>query len=116
MDISWFFSFKIFFFFLESFVYSDFFVFIGFFYDLESVYNLKFFLNSMGFSNFFFEKFVYGFLDFRFFFLLNLSILKLEDLFFSFFLFLDLRFDSPLLFNRVRKSFLSIAMIFLLLF
>lgn len=83
---------------------------------MESVLSLKIFLNSIGFSNFFFEKFVYGFLDFRFFFLLNLSIVQLENLFFSFFIFLDLRFESPLLYNRLRQSFLNTMMSFLLLF
>jgi len=36
-----------------------------------------------------------------------LSLVHLEDLSFCFFLFIDLRFEQPLLFSRLRKSFLN---------
>jgi hypothetical protein len=98
---------------LDSFFFSDFFVFIGFFFDLESVYTLKNFLNSISCSNYFFEKSILPFFDFRFFFFLNISILSMENLFFCFFLFIDLRFEAPLLYNKIRKSFQLIMKIFL---
>jgi len=39
--------------------------------------------------------------------LLNASIISLENLYFCFFLFLDLRFESPILYNKIRKSFVA---------
>lgn len=91
--VSWFNAFKTFLFFLFSFFSKKFFCLSGSFLDLEAVSSLKFFLNSIGCSNYSFSLTFFGSFDFRFFFLLNFPIVFIEDLFFCFFISLDLRHD-----------------------
>lgn len=79
----------------------------GPFLDLETVVSTKIFLNSFGCSNFNYQ-FNYDLVfDFRFSFLLNSTIIGLEDIFSCFFLGLNLRMEIPLLNVRLRKSFLK---------
>lgn len=105
--VSWFNAFKTFFFFIYSFFFKNFVVITGCFLDLESSFSLKFFLNSLGCSNYNFEYNFGNLFDFRFFYLLNMPIIFIENLFFSFFVCLDLRTENPLLNSRFRKSFLK---------
>lgn len=74
---------------------------------METVFFFKVFLNSLGCSNYFFEYDLNFFFDFRFFFLLNDFIVSLENFFFCFFLGVDLRLEHPLLFSRLKKSFIK---------
>lgn len=65
------------------------------------------FLNSLGSSSYFFEYDLSFVFDFRFFFLLNDFVMSLECFFFCFFLGIDLRLENPLLFSRLKKSFVK---------
>lgn len=75
--------------------------------DLEGVLALKVFLNSLGCSNLNYQFNLNSFFDFRFCFLLNSTIVELEEISYCFFLGLNLRVESPILNSRLRKSFLK---------
>jgi hypothetical protein len=80
---------------------------VGSFSDLDTLMGLKVFLNSMGTSNYNIEMNECYFSDFRFSYLLNSSIISLEEVFLSLLVQLDMRQESPLLFTRIRKSFIN---------
>jgi len=82
---------------------------LGSFLDLKICLSLKKFFNSFGCGNFVYSENLHlnklNF-DFRFFYLLNLSILELEKVAFVLFLSTNLRMESPLLNSRIRKNYL----------
>ncbi len=79
----------------------------GFFVDLETVLSLKIFFTSFGCSNFNYVDNVDTSFDFRFSFLLNNTLSSLEFLNYVIFFGINLRFESPLMNVRLRKSFLN---------
>lgn len=120
--VSWFNAFKTFMFFLFSFFSRNFFCFSGLFLDLEAVSSLKFLLNSLGCSNYSFSLVPFSFFDFRFFFLLNFPIVFIEDLFFCFFISLDLRMnllcyivDLENLFLKIQDCFFHVLLVLFLI-
>lgn len=79
----------------------------GYFSDLRTVFSAKRFFSSLGCSNFYYINDCDFFVDFRFLFLLNNTIVALESLVLGLFLGVSLRLELPLLVSRLRKSFLN---------
>jgi hypothetical protein len=103
--ISWFKAINIFLNFLFFFKFDLINVVSGFFMDLEGSCSLKDFFNGIGCSTLMcFERIVYS--DFRYSYLLGVSISSFEVASFVFLFFSNLRFEYPLLNSRLRKNFL----------
>lgn len=79
----------------------------GYFSDLRTVLSAKRFFSSVGCSNFYYVNGYAFFIDFRFLFLFNNTIIGLESLNLGLFLGVNLRVELPLLASRLRKSFLN---------
>jgi NADH dehydrogenase (ubiquinone) Fe-S protein 1 len=80
---------------------------IGPFVDLETAFSLKNFFFSMGCFNI---NFIYNLkilLDYKFLYLLNLTLEELEFANLIFLIGCNLRYESPLILTRIRKSFLN---------
>jgi NADH-quinone oxidoreductase chain G len=105
--LSWEAIINIFFVFLFSRYYFFFEVICGFFLDIETAFSVKDFFNSLGCSNLNYQHNYDLLFDFRFLYLLNSTIIGLENIYLCFFLGLNLRVESPLLNARLRKSYLS---------
>jgi NADH dehydrogenase/NADH:ubiquinone oxidoreductase subunit G len=105
--VSWYNAINIFFLFLFTKDFNYFEAKTGSFLDLESLYSLKILFNSLGCSNINYQFNYNLFFDFRFTFLMNITILNLEFISFCFFVGLNLRVESPLLNSRLRKNYLQ---------
>lgn len=82
-------------------------IFVGPFCDLESAFSLKLFFNNIGCSNITYYTNLYYNVDFRSSFLLNNSLINLENLFFIILIGTNLRMELPLLNSRIRKSWIN---------
>jgi len=79
----------------------------GNFVDLETVFSLKYFFNSIGCSNIFFIDYINYSVDFRFLYLLNTSLIALEDSNLIILIGCNLRLEAPLILTRIRKKILT---------
>jgi len=106
--ISWNFALHLLIDFLISFMYNiNIEAVIGPFVDLETAFSLKNFFFSMGCFNI---NFIYNLkilLDYKFLYLLNLTLEELEFANLIFLIGCNLRYESPLILTRIRKSFLN---------
>jgi hypothetical protein len=76
----------------------------GLFADLQLVFSLKNFFNSIGCSNITFINVPSFNVDFRFLFLMNMSLVCIEEVDFVILVGTDLRLEAPLLASRLRKA------------
>lgn len=76
----------------------------GLFADLQLVFSLKNFFNSMGCSNVSQLNILQYNMDFRFLFLLNVSLEYIEEVDFVILACTNLRLEAPLLASRLRKN------------
>lgn len=83
--------------------------FCGPFFDLHSSFYIKKFFNSFGCSNisYYEESNIFSIFDSRIFYLLNKTLLELENINNFFFLGTNLRMELPLLNLRLRKNYLE---------
>ena len=79
----------------------------GEFIDLETAFSLKCFFNGIGCSNIFFIYDLNYSVDFKFMYLLNLTLENLEKINLIFLIGCNLRLEAPLVLTRIRKSFLN---------
>jgi hypothetical protein len=102
--ISWLHAFKLFLQVLECKFFSLICCTYGLFADLQLVFSLKNFFNSIGCSNVTFANSLSYNVDFRFLFLMNMSLASVEEVDFAILIGTDLRLEAPLLASRLRKN------------
>ncbi len=83
------------------------FILTGPFFDIKGGVFLKSFFNSIGCSNYNYQSNYKITFDFRFTYLLNITIINLEYILINFIFNLNLRLESPILNTKIRKSYLK---------
>jgi len=77
----------------------------GYFIDLETAFSIKTFFNSIGCSNIYYlYNNIDNSIDFKFMYLLNITLENLEKINFLFLIGCNLRLEAPLILTRVRKA------------
>jgi NADH dehydrogenase/NADH:ubiquinone oxidoreductase subunit G len=94
-------------FYLNKNLFKQFESYCGEFIDLETAFSLKCFFNGIGCSNIFFIYNLNYNIDFKFMYLLNVTLETLEIINLIFLIGCNLRLEAPLILTRIRKSFLN---------
>jgi NADH-quinone oxidoreductase subunit G len=105
--ISWNLAFDLIIFYLNQNYFKQLESYCGNFIDLETAYALKCFFNGIGCSNIFFVYDLNYNIDFKFMYLLNITLEALENINLIFLIGCNLRLEAPLILTRIRKSFLN---------